>query len=344
MSGYHKNYPKHGVDRLKEAAAIPSRQPTVDSAPLDIEHVDAMFDYSLDMIVVVGFNGFFKKVNTSFTDKLGWDKAELRSRPFIEFVHPDDRDATMREFSKLQHGFPVIGFENRWMMKGGQGYVWLSWKAQGHADARLIYATAHDVTTLRENTTLDSKVEYLGSQIQSLKSTNIEALLNQQSSNVKKLIKEALEEDEEKVDDSPAGILKASWRVAAWVFGTLATLVTAIFGAGIAFQNIIHDNATKDDIKSHVETDLEPVKENIKNIEEDLKPVKKGIESLLHSEAKEKELKKAKARLDRFDKEYQEALQEYTADKAAGRRATRPRKTKDHLDLEVMVAEMEDDL
>ena len=64
----------------------------------------------------------------------------------------------------------------------------------------------------------------------------------------------------------------------------------------------------------------------------------------------QRELKMLKRKLDRFDKEYQEAFQEWTADKAAGSRngqrpnGQRPRKSRDHIELEIKLQELENTL
>ena len=70
---------------------------------------------------------------------------ELQARPFLEFVHPDDRQATLAQVDVLAGGAPTITFENRYRCKDGP-YSWLQWSASSLTDRRLIYATARDVT------------------------------------------------------------------------------------------------------------------------------------------------------------------------------------------------------
>ena len=55
------------------------------------------FDLSLDMISIAGFDGCFKSVNPAFERTLGYRPEELVGRPFLDFVHPDDREKTERE-------------------------------------------------------------------------------------------------------------------------------------------------------------------------------------------------------------------------------------------------------
>lgn len=130
-----------------------------------------------------------------------------------------------------------------------------------------------------------------------------------------------------------------------WAFtAAIGGVAIFIFGAGIAYQQFMGGNATKADIETHKHEDLEPVQEDVAQIKEDLEPVKEGVKSLVDVQEKEHKVKKLKRQLERHDKEYQEALQEYTADKAAGQRSSRPRKTAEHIRLEAEVKEAEDKL
>ena len=111
----------------------------------DRELEERFFEINLDLLCQLDFNGFFKRLNPAWERTLGWTRAELMSRPFIEFVHPDDRDRTLRQNANVRGGGQALGFENRYLCKDGS-FRWLLWNAAPDAGGRVIYSVARDVT------------------------------------------------------------------------------------------------------------------------------------------------------------------------------------------------------
>lgn len=66
------------------------------------------FTLSLDMLCLAGFDGYFEQLNPAWERTLGFTIEELKAKPFIEFVHPEDRDATIAEAPQLMSGVDTI--------------------------------------------------------------------------------------------------------------------------------------------------------------------------------------------------------------------------------------------
>ena len=111
----------------------------------DPELEDRFFEINLDLLCQLDFSGYFKRLNPAWERTLGWSRAELMSRPFIEFVHPDDRERTLGQNARVRAGGQAFGFENWYICKDGS-YRWFLWSAAPDADGRVIYSVARDVT------------------------------------------------------------------------------------------------------------------------------------------------------------------------------------------------------
>lgn len=102
------------------------------------------FNMSLNLLCIAGVDGFFKYLNPMFSELLGWNEKELKSRPFIDFVHPNDVQKTLLEVEKLASGIDSIGFENRYRKKDGE-YIWLNWNCRPDSNTGELFATARNI-------------------------------------------------------------------------------------------------------------------------------------------------------------------------------------------------------
>ena len=109
------------------------------------EETATWFEQDIDLHCIASPDGRFVRVNESFVRTLGYTKADLLARPFVDFVHAEDRERTIAETVKLaERQGDSVGFENRYRGSDGS-YHWLRWSATTVSDGR-IYASARDVT------------------------------------------------------------------------------------------------------------------------------------------------------------------------------------------------------
>jgi PAS domain S-box-containing protein len=109
---------------------------------------ERFFDVTLDMLCCLGFDGYFRRLSAAWERVLGFTRAELMARPFIEFVHPDDRERTLRQNREVRGGGEARLFENRYRCKDGS-FRWLLWNAAPDAAQGVIFSVARDVTERR---------------------------------------------------------------------------------------------------------------------------------------------------------------------------------------------------
>lgn len=115
------------------------------------EELQSLFDLSLDMVCIADIQrATFVKVNPAFERTLGYTQEELRNRPFLDLVHPDDVAKTKAVIEeRLRHGQIVFNFENRYRHKDGS-CRWLSWMSHPMPERGVTYAVARDVTEQKQ--------------------------------------------------------------------------------------------------------------------------------------------------------------------------------------------------
>ncbi|MGH7634654.1 MAG: PAS domain S-box protein, partial [Gemmatimonadaceae bacterium] len=109
------------------------------------EMEDRYFANSIDLLCFLDFSGYFKRLNPAWERTLGFTCEELMSKPFIEFVHPDDRERTLSQNAAVRAGGQALAFENRYLCKDGS-YRWFLWNATPDSVQRVIYSMARDIT------------------------------------------------------------------------------------------------------------------------------------------------------------------------------------------------------
>ena len=125
----------------ESGAAVPSTVASPPGSALSVD-LERFFGLSTDLLCVAGFDGYFQQLSPSWSDLLGYTKEELSAVPFMDFVHPEDRQRTIDQFAaQVEAGVRGIEFENRYRAKDGS-YRFLRWNATPDAERGLVYAVA----------------------------------------------------------------------------------------------------------------------------------------------------------------------------------------------------------
>jgi len=165
------------------------------------EERDLLFTHSIDLIGIAGKDGYFKTINPAFERTLGYSIEEILTTPFVEFIHPDDREKTLQEVEHIDSSSQPVTLVNRSKCKNGE-YIWLEWHVVMHGDT--VFANARDMTErmraeqeIRQlNQELEEKVEQRTQEL-SVANTSLIAEIAERI-----LISEKLEEKNREITDS----------------------------------------------------------------------------------------------------------------------------------------------
>jgi PAS domain S-box-containing protein len=114
----------------------------------ELRERDRFFALSVDLVCISNSEGYFLQLSPSFCTTLGLTMQELLGCPYLEFVHPADRDATRAVAQRVASGEHIVQFTNRFRCRDGS-YRWLQWRARPDQDG-LIYSIARDITDDRQ--------------------------------------------------------------------------------------------------------------------------------------------------------------------------------------------------
>lgn len=109
------------------------------------EQLNQFFNFSPDVICVLGNDGFFKRVNPATCRLLEYQAEELVNKYAIDFLHPDDVERSTRELGLLSQGNSTMNFENRFITKTGK-IKWFSWTAAPYTEKGLLFCAGKDIT------------------------------------------------------------------------------------------------------------------------------------------------------------------------------------------------------
>lgn len=114
-----------------------------DDLAYQIKELERFFSVNLDLLCIADLESNFIRVNKAWEEILGYSTGDLENRSFVEFIHPEDVEATLHALSTLGRQEKVLNFVNRYRSKNGF-YRYIEWRS--HPAGNLIYATGRDVT------------------------------------------------------------------------------------------------------------------------------------------------------------------------------------------------------
>ena len=144
---------KNEQQLIKEIAVLRQRLTEMKTRLAEIQQAEAdlqTINNNLPVLVATaGLDGYYKKVNTAFERILGWSERESTSRPFMEFIHPDDQAAAVEAFERLKSGLTLATFTDRNICKDGS-HRWIDWVVIPLLDRGLVFGIGQDITERRQ--------------------------------------------------------------------------------------------------------------------------------------------------------------------------------------------------
>lgn len=110
--------------------------------------LNGYFINSLDLLCITDAAGNFRRLNKQWEELLGYPLDDMIGRPFMQYVHPEDKGKTETAVADLLNHGQVVNFVNRYRHREGS-YRWIEWRASQIGE--ITYAAARDITDRIQN-------------------------------------------------------------------------------------------------------------------------------------------------------------------------------------------------
>ena len=125
------------------------RGPARSATLLSDRSAGKIFGSSDEIACVIGFDGRIAEVNAGWMRDLGANIDKAGSVMYVDLVHPDDRECTVRSIQALKTGkLSTTEIENRFRREDGT-YRLVRWHYNVERSEELLYGLGHDITDLK---------------------------------------------------------------------------------------------------------------------------------------------------------------------------------------------------
>ncbi|SDR41948.1 PAS domain S-box-containing protein [Paraburkholderia fungorum] len=112
---------------------------------------DRLWELSEDLLVVADIEGRLQRVSPSWSSMLGHNLHWLKSRSYVDLVHPDDIGIVGMHLAELRRTGVPVRYENRFRRIDGT-WRWVAWTLALDPDTERIHGVGRDVTADKETT------------------------------------------------------------------------------------------------------------------------------------------------------------------------------------------------
>lgn len=122
-------------------------------------NIGKLLDLSLEMLGIIGLDGYFEQLSPVWEDCLGFSRDELQAKPWMSWIDDEDAIPTRKQVKRLLDGeITTVTFKNRVRCKNGER-KWLRWSVVFCPDSKLLYAKIQVEEALVERRIQSQKVE-----------------------------------------------------------------------------------------------------------------------------------------------------------------------------------------
>ena len=109
------------------------------------EELELFLSTATDLLAIIDEKGNIKKVNSKWTETLGWSEEELYSINLGKIIHPDDLEKSKKYPDDLKNKEQILTMIGKYISKDGS-YKYLHSRSIFLEDKRLYIITAKDIT------------------------------------------------------------------------------------------------------------------------------------------------------------------------------------------------------